>query len=73
MFTTQLRKIGNSQGIIVPKDELERLGLEDGETVTVEVRPAKVTVRPVLAKHLREASDKALAWGKEGLHYLAEN
>ena len=73
MFTTQLRKVGNSQAVIVPKDELERLGIPEGATVSVEVRQVEVTVTPILPKHLKEASDRALAWGQEGLRYLAEN
>jgi putative addiction module antidote len=73
MFTTRLRKIGNSQAVIIPKEELERLGIPEGATVVVEVRQAEVTVAPILPKHLREASDKALQWGEEGLRYLAEH
>ncbi len=73
MFTTQLRKIGNSQAVIIPKDELERLGIPEGATVSVEVRQVEVTIAPILPKHLKEASDRALGWGEEGLRYLAEN
>ncbi len=67
MFTTQLRKVGNSQAVVIPKDELERLGIPEGATVTVEVRRVEVSVKPILPKHLQEASAKALAWGEEGL------
>lgn len=73
MFTTQLRKVGNSQTVIVPKDELARLGIPEGATVSVEVRQVEVTVSPVLPKHVREASETALRWGEDGLRYLAEN
>lgn len=73
MFTTHLRKVGNSQAVIVPKEELERLGIPEGAAVSVEVRQVEVTVSPVLPKHLREASERALAWGEPGLRYLAES
>lgn len=73
MFTTQLRKLGNSQAVIVPKEELERLGIPEGATVSVEVRQVEVTVKPILPAHLRDASERALAWGQPGLQYLAEN
>jgi antitoxin component of MazEF toxin-antitoxin module len=73
MFTTRLRKIGNSQAVIIPKEELQRLGIPDGATVVVEVRQAEVTVAPILPKHLRKASDTALKWGEEGLRYLADH
>lgn len=72
MFTTQLRKVGHSQAVIVPKEELERLGIAEGATVSVEVRQVEVTVRPVVPKHLRDASERALAWGEPGLRYLAD-
>jgi antitoxin component of MazEF toxin-antitoxin module len=73
MFTTQLRKVGNSQAVIVPRDELERLGIPDGATVSVEVRQVEVSVRPLLPSDLEESSQKALEWGKPGLKYLADN
>ena len=71
MFTTQLRKVGNSWVVTVPREEMERLGIAEGATVTVEVREARVTVEPVLADDLREASDWALEKGRRGLEYLA--
>lgn len=73
MFQTQLRKVGNSQAVIVPKEELERLGIPEGATVSVEVREVAVVVNPLLPKHLKDASERALAWGAPGLKYLAEN
>jgi antitoxin component of MazEF toxin-antitoxin module len=71
MFTTQLRKVGNSWVVTVPREELDRLGIPDGATVTVEVREARVSVEPVLAADLREASDRALEKTRRGLEYLA--
>jgi len=73
MFTTQLRKIGNSQAVIIPKDELERLGIPEGATVSIEVRQVEVTVTPILPRHIQAASDTALQWGETGLRYLADN
>jgi antitoxin component of MazEF toxin-antitoxin module len=71
MFTTQLRKVGNSWVVTVPRDEMEALGIPEGATVTVEVRQARVSVEPVLAADLREASAWALEKGRRGLDSLA--
>ncbi len=71
MITGKLRKSGNSFIVTVPRDEVERLGLEEGQMVSVEVRPAEV--RPVLAADLREAFEMELERGQEALRYLAEH
>lgn len=71
VFTTQLRKVGNSWVVTVPREELESLGIPEGATVTVEVREARVSVEPVLATDLREASAWALEHGRAGLDALA--
>ncbi len=71
MVTGKLRRSGNSFIVTVPRDEIERLGLEEGQIVTVEVRPAEV--RPVLAADLREAFDLEFRRGEEALRYLAEH
>jgi antitoxin component of MazEF toxin-antitoxin module len=71
MISGKLRKSGNSFIVTVPRDEVERLGLTEGQMVTVEVRPAEV--RPVLAADLREAFDIEFRQGQAGLRYLAEH
>jgi antitoxin component of MazEF toxin-antitoxin module len=70
MITGKLRKSGNSFIVTVPRDEIERLGLSEGQLVTVEVRPAEV--RPVLAADLREAFQIEFRNGREALQYLAQ-
>ncbi|MGH2587769.1 MAG: AbrB/MazE/SpoVT family DNA-binding domain-containing protein [Dehalococcoidia bacterium] len=71
MIAAKLRKSGNSFIVTVPRDEIERLGLKEGQFVTVEVRPAEL--RPVLAADLREAFEIEFERGKEALRYLAEH
>jgi len=71
MFTTQLRKVGNSWVVTVPRDEMEKLGIAEGATVVVEVREARVSVEPVVPADLREASKRALEKTRRGLEYLA--
>jgi antitoxin component of MazEF toxin-antitoxin module len=71
MVTGKLRRSGNSFIVTVPREEIERLGLKEGQLVTLEVRPAEV--RPVLAADLREAFEIEFERGREALRYLAEH
>ena len=41
----ELKKIGNSTGIILPKELLARLGLEQGDSVTVTEIPDGLAIR----------------------------
>ena len=71
MVTGKLRRSGNSFIVTIPREEIERLGLQEGQLVTLEVRPAEV--RPVLAADLREAFEIEFQRGREALRYLAEH
>ncbi len=73
MVVSKLRKVGNSYVVTVPREEVDRLGLSEGQTVTLEVRPAEVTVRPVLAEDLRPAFELEFRRAEAGLRYLAEH
>ena len=48
----KLRKSGNSFIVTVPRAEVERLQLAEGQTVSLEVRP--VEMRPKLSPELQE-------------------
>lgn len=71
MVVGKLRKSGNSFIVTVPKEEVERLGLREGQPVTIEVRPAVIEVRSVLAPDLREAFEESWKHNEAGLRYLA--
>ncbi len=71
MISGKLRRSGNSFVVTVPRDEVERLGLTEGQTVVVEVRPAET--RPLLAPDIREAFEIEFRRGEGGLRYLAEH
>ena len=71
MVTGKLRKSGNSFIVTVPREEVERLGLAEGDLVSLEVRRAEV--RPVLAADLRTAFEEEFRRGRAGLQYLAEH
>ena len=47
----KIRKIGNSLGLILPKDVLDILGLKDGDNVKVNAKNKSVTL--VLEKSKR--------------------
>lgn len=70
MITGKLRKSGNSFIVTVPKEEVERLRLIEGQTVSVEVRP--VEVRPKLSPRLRAIVEDIYPRAEAGLRYLAD-
>lgn len=46
MHTLKLTQIGNSVGVILPKEVLARLKLEKGDTVYLTDAPGAVTITP---------------------------
>lgn len=72
-----IRKMGNSQGILIPKPILSQVGLEDTADLQVkngviEIRPAKRNPRENWARdsqRIAQANDDKLVWpefGNEG-------
>jgi len=61
---TQLKKIGNSKGIIIPAAIIKTLGLKDGETFNVEIDQSRI----ILSKQdpFNPKSLEALFEGYEG-------
>jgi antitoxin MazE len=65
-----IRKMGNSQGVLIPKPILAQLGLEG--SVDLQVRDGVIEIRPLHrnpregwaddARRLAEQGDDALAW-----------
>lgn len=41
MKPAKVRRIGNSLGVIIPKEEVERRGLREGDEVRLEIRKAR--------------------------------
>jgi len=39
MFVSKVRRVGNSQSVLVPAAIVRALGIEEGDEVEVEVRP----------------------------------
>lgn len=46
-MNTVIRKIGNSEGIIIPKEVLEHLGLRAGDTVVLLEDRGEIRLRPL--------------------------
>ena len=56
MITRQLRKVGNSYVVTVPKDEVERQGWHERQILAVQLRALEL--RPILGDDLREAIEE---------------
>jgi antitoxin component of MazEF toxin-antitoxin module len=69
MITGKLRRSGNSFIVTVPREEVERLNLTEGQMVTIEVHPLEV--RPTLTPELREAFEASWERNEAGYRYLA--
>ncbi|WP_113167300.1 AbrB/MazE/SpoVT family DNA-binding domain-containing protein [Hyphomicrobiales bacterium] len=57
-MNTTIRKIGNSEGIIIPKEILERMGLRAGDSLEVREENGAIALVPVqadLAEQLKAA------------------
>jgi antitoxin component of MazEF toxin-antitoxin module len=70
MVTAKLRRSGNSFIVTVPRDEVERLQLHEGQLVAVDVHA--VEVRPVLSPALQALFDEIFPEIEPALRYLAD-
>ena len=71
MLMQKIRKSGNSLVVTIPKEELERLNLREGDTVSLELR--KVTHQIELSPAVRLAFERSWEMYKEDYDDLAEN
>jgi len=69
MIAQQLRKVGNSYVVTVPKEEVERRGWQEGQLLALQL--TALEVRPVLGEDLREAIEERWERNEEALRYLA--
>ena len=67
MIQQKLRKVGNSYVVTIPKDEVQRRGLKEGELVAVDVQP--LSVRPQLPPDVRAAFEAS--WARNEAIYRA--
>ena len=71
MLWQKLRKVGNSYVVTIPKEEVERQNLKDGQLLSIEIRPAEI--RPVMSPDLRKAFEESWQKNEQAYRYLAEN
>ncbi len=70
MIWQKLRKVGNSYVVTIPKEEIERQQLQEGQLLAIEIRLAEV--RPTLSPELREAFEESWQRNEAGYRYLAD-
>ena len=70
MIYQKLRKVGHSYVVTIPKEEIERLSLEEGELLAVQVQRAEI--RPVLSEELREGFERSWKRNEAGYRYLKD-
>ena len=70
MITQQLRKVGNSYVVTVPKDEVEQRGWQEGQLLAIQL--TALELRPVLRPELQKIVDELLDEHEDALQYLAE-
>lgn len=69
---TILRRMGNSQGVIIPKPLLAEVGLATGDLIDIKVKKGRIVIAPLGrspragwvedSKSLRDAGEGGLAW-----------
>jgi putative addiction module antidote len=67
---SRVRKAGNSLAVTIPKDEVERLGLLEGDQVVVQIN--KVRQQIEMRPKVREAFDRVLREHAAGIEYLKD-
>ncbi len=68
MVRTILKKSGDEFVVMAPTEEIERLGLEEGQEIEIDVQA--VTTVPELSDPLSEAFEIEFRKSEEGLKYL---
>ena len=72
--TTKIIAIGNSAGIILPKETLARLNVQKGDTICVSETPYGAHLTPYDDQFMRklEASERVMRKYRDALRKLAE-
>jgi putative addiction module antidote len=73
-ITTRIIAIGNSAGIILPKEILARLNMEKGDTLCLSETPFGANLTPYDEQFMRklEASERVMRKYRDALKKLAE-
>jgi antitoxin component of MazEF toxin-antitoxin module len=68
MIQQKLRRQGNSLVVTIPKEEVERLHLREGQTLLIDVQPLEL--RPMLSPELREVFEESWKQNEAGYRAL---
>ena len=74
MTTVKVTTVGNSVGIVLPKEILARLNIQKGDTLSVTETPEGVQLTPYDEKFMRvmEAANQIMRENRDVLRKLAE-
>lgn len=70
MVTVKLQKKNDDWIIVVPNDEVERLGLDEGQSLNLQIAPTMDDAER--KKRIKEIMDVAVVEYREALEYLAK-
>lgn len=70
MIQQKLRKVGNSYVVTIPRDEIERKQLHEGQLLSVEIMP--LDVQPTMPPDVAEAFERSWKRNEAGYRYLAD-
>ncbi len=70
MVTQTVRKAGNSLAITIPKEEVERLGLQEGDIVALQLNRVRVEVE--LPADIRSHAQQSLREHADAYRILAD-
>jgi antitoxin component of MazEF toxin-antitoxin module len=70
MIHQKLRKVGNSYVVTIPKDEVERRGLIEGQLLAIEIEPVEVV--PMMSPEVLRAFEESWERNEEAYRYLAD-
>lgn len=70
MIRQKLRKVGNSYVVTIPKDEVERLQLHEGQLLDIDVQPLEVI--PLMRPAVLQAFEESWERNEDAYRYLAE-
>ncbi len=72
--TAKIIAIGNSAGVILPKETLARLKVEKGDTICISETPYGINLTPYDEEFLRkmESSERVMHKYRDALRKLAE-
>ncbi|MFN7164948.1 MAG: AbrB/MazE/SpoVT family DNA-binding domain-containing protein [Hyphomonas sp.] len=74
MTRLKIRKLGNSLGVVLPKDVLEQLKVKEGDTLNVVAAPTGITlsVSDEEVDRLMEMAERIMDENREVLRALAK-